>query len=159
MLKGKVYYGSKSGVIPKNVMYKYESHDITYCHPGYHVKKYYVIVNNTVDKIIEDIIIEDSFHPNAWGMEKQQYIEINKPPKFSRFCSGGSIIGAKLITDTLMKKYQTNPSTIPNYKIYSDKYIRYMISQWGLDNPHHYPLRKHVTTSPPLPKEINNGNF
>jgi hypothetical protein len=107
-----------------------------------------------LDNIIEDIIIADSFHPNAWGWEGEKNIDINNPPKFSRFCTGNSIIGTKLISNKLMEKYQNDPSSVPNYKFYSNKYIKYMISQWGLDDPHHYPLREHLKTSPPLPREI-----
>jgi hypothetical protein len=155
MLKGKEYYKSKSNVIliPKYVMFKYEPYKILKCHIGYHIKSYYIVVNNKSDNIIQEIIISDCCHPNAYGGENTD-LDLNKPPKFSKFCLPKTVTGSKLISDKLMKKYQRDVSIRPDYNIYSNKHIRYMLKSWAMDDPHHYPLRSHVTTNPPLPREL-----
>jgi len=155
MIYGKNCYESKRGIIikPTIAMFKYKKHIIVDCHPGYYINKYYIVVNNKKDRLIQDIIICDCCHPNAWGGENGD-INIEKPPKFSKFCLPTDVKGAKLISDSLMKKYSESISIRPNYPFYSDIHIRYMLMMWSLDDPHHYPLNEHLRTTPPLPKEI-----
>jgi len=155
MIYGKNYYESKKGILlkPTIVMFKYRKYNIINCHPGYHIKKYYIIVNNKNDRLIKDIIISDCYHPNAWGGENGE-IDIKKPPKFSKFCLPNDIKGSKLISDSRMKKYSESITIRPDYPFYSDIHIRYMLMMWTLDDPHHFPLREHLKTTPTLPKEI-----
>jgi len=155
MIYGKSYYESKKGILlkPTIVMFKYKKYNIVSCHPGYHIKKYYIIVNNKNDRLIQDVIICDCCHPNAWGGEVSR-LNVEKPPKFSKFCLPNDVKGAKLISDLMMKKYEKSVVIRPDYAFYSDIHIRYMLMMWSLDNPHHYPLREHLKTNPPLPKEI-----
>jgi len=160
MIYDKQYYESKNNIIlkPKTIMFKFEKYNIIKCHPNYYIKKYYIIVNNKKDNIIQDIIICNSCHPNAWGGENEN-LNLDKPPEFSKFCLPNDIIGAKLISDSSMQKYADNINSRPTYKIYSDNPIRYMLMYWSLDDPHHFPLRKHIKTTPPLPKEILNERY
>jgi len=155
MINGKDYYESKKELLlkPKFIMFKFKKYNIIKCHPNYYIKKYYIIVNNKKDKIIQDIIICNCCHPNAWGGEDGG-INIEKPLKFSKFCLPNDVKGAKLISDLLMQKYVDDISNRPDYKFYSDNPIRYMLMSWSLNDPHHFPLRKHIETYPPLPKEI-----
>ena len=155
MLKNKEFYESKKGIVlkPLYIMFKYKKYNIIDCHPNYHIKKYFIIVDNKTDNLIQDIIINDSCHPNAWGGEDSN-LKIDKPPKFSKFCLPNDVIGAKLISDSLMQKYAKDVSIRPSYKFYSDNPIRYMLMSWCLDDPHHFPLKENIKTKPPLPREI-----
>jgi len=155
MIKGKEYYESLTGLIikPRYVMYKHKKYDIISTHPSYQIKKYYIIVNNKKDRLIKDVIIYKSCHPNAWGGENKS-LNINYPPKYSKFCLPTDTIGSKLISDRLMQRYANNELKKPEYNIYSDNSIQYMLMSWSLDDPHHLPLREHLKTKPPLPREI-----
>ena len=155
MINDTEYYESFKDILikPKFIMFKYRKYNIISCHKGYEIKKYYIIVNNKKDKIIQNIIISDCCHPNAFGGENKQ-LDLNKPPKFSKFCLSDNVKGSKLISNSLMKKYVNDVSIWPNYMFYSNSYIRYMLMYWSLDNPHHYPIKEHVKTNPPLPKEL-----
>lgn len=155
MINGKQYYESTkdSLIIPKYAMYKHNKYNIIYTHPSYHIKKYYIIVNNKKERLIQDIIIFNSCHPNAWGGEDKE-LNIKYPPKFSKFCLPIDVIGAKLISDELAKKYVRDVLVRPEYIYYCDNWIKQILNVWSLDDPHHLPLREHLKTKPPLPKEI-----
>ena len=152
MINGRVYYKSPKSLLlkPTNVQYMNQIYNIVKTHPNYWVKEYYIIVNNKDENIIEDIIICNCFHPNAWGGEDNK-VYINNPPKFSRFCLPDSIQGSQLVNDNKLRKIQRGLLKKSKQKIVSDFFIRLMIGTWGLDNPHHEPPKEFVTTNPKLP--------
>jgi hypothetical protein len=148
-------YESKPGIdlIPNCIMFKYKLYDIIKVHQGYHIKKYWIIVNNKSDKIIEGLWIGGCCHPNAYGGEDKELF-LNDPPLRSKFCLSETVKGCKIISNSLLTKYSKKEIPRPNYPIQSDKLIRFMLTSWYLDNPHHFPLNKHIKTKPPLPREL-----
>jgi len=154
MIEGKEYFRSIDVIKPRMAIFKYKHYDIKKLHPNYIIREWYIIVNNKIDKIIENVILADCWHPNAWSEGPENY-GINKPPQFSRYCLPNDVIGAKLVSNELMEKYRWNKEKRPSYVTYSKRIIEeHFLKIWSMDDPHHYPSTKHINTEPSLPKEI-----
>ncbi len=153
MIENKNYYKSNNSnpIIPSLALFKYKPYKINWCHQGYQIKKYFIIVNNTEDNLIEDVIIYKSCHPNAWGGEEGN-LNIEDPPKYSKFCLPPVVKGAKLISNKLFKKYQNGEIKLKEKNVFSDDWFRRNVLMiWQLNDTHHDPLRKHFKTIPHLP--------
>lgn len=152
MLSGKHYYESYRGVIkPSRIIYMNHGYKITNLHSNYNIKKYYIVVNNKDDNIFEDLIIRDCFHPNAFGGENGD-LDINYPPKYSKFCLPEWIFGSQLINSDIHQKIFKGKIPKPRHNVISDMYIKLaFLSIWCLDNPHHQPIKEYVKTDPILP--------
>jgi hypothetical protein len=145
------YYKSKGIVIPGRVLFQGTPYFIKYLHPSYHIKKYFIIVNNKRDNIFEDLIIFKCYHPNALGGE-ERLVHIDKPPKYSKFCLPDWVKGSKFINSDDHRKMLKGLLPMPDYNVISDMYLRMaFLSIWVLDNPHHEPLSEYVKTEPKLP--------
>jgi hypothetical protein len=155
LVKGDNCYESKNGKLlkPYYISFKGEHYIIQTVHDNYYIKKYYIIVNNKKDKIIEDVIISNCCHPNAWGGEDND-LNINKPPKFSQMCLSENYVGRKLISDTLMTKYCNDCNDIVNSTFCNNWVEHKILKVWSMDEPHHYLYPDYVTTKPSLPEEI-----
>lgn len=134
-------------------MFKYHDYKIIKVHKGYHIKKYWIIVNNKKENIIEELWLGECLHPNAWGGEDGE-IDLDNPPLKSKFCLPQYIIGSKLISNSLFSSYLHQEKPFPKYLTRTSDQIKSMLSEWCLDDPHHFPPKYYVTTIPPLPKEI-----
>jgi len=139
MIKGKYYYEVDTNIIPKNLIYNHEVYSIIKIHSSYHIKKYYVIVNNFYENIVVDVILSNCYHPNAYGGEKEGFVFIDKPNKYSKFC----------LPDTILNnwKFSIDPDYIkqPNDNILSEKdFESSFLKTWAMDNPHHYPYKNNV---------------
>lgn len=153
MLSGKCYYKSPfmSNIKPGRIIYLGKSYKITWLHPNYAIKKYYIVVNNKTENIFEDLILSKCFHPNAFGGDKG-FVNINRPPKYSKFCLPDWIFGSRVIDNDHYQKIFDGKIPHPGYNIISDMYIKLAyLSLWCLDNPHHQPISENVKTEPNLP--------
>ena len=154
MIKGKCYYESPTNchIIPGYVLYMRQAYQIKSTHPNYHIKKYFILVNNKVDNLVEDLIISNCCHPNAMVDENEPDIFLDKPPKYSRFCLPYNTYGSKFITEEIWQNIMDGVIPRPEYDVISDAYIRSsFLSLWAIDNPHHLPQQKHIKTIPELP--------
>jgi len=140
MIKGKTYHIVYTDIIPNLLLYQNKIYTITKIHPSYHIKKYYVIVNNFFDDIVLDVILSNCFHPNAYGGEKLGSVDIEKPPNYSKFC----------LPDYIINKWKFSEDI--KYKKVKDDYMFSMLDfdnsflkLWAMDNPHHMPNKKLVS--------------
>lgn len=153
MLSGKCYYKSPfmNVIKPGRITYLGQGYKIINLHKNYHIKKYYIIVNNKSENLFEDLILFKCFHPNAFGGESG-IININSPPKYSKFCLPDWIFGSQVINNDAHKKIISGEIKKPSNNVISDMYIRMaFLSVWCLDNPHHQPVSEYVKTEPKLP--------
>jgi hypothetical protein len=142
MLKGKIHHRVKVDpiVIPTTLMYQNTPYKITKVHPNYHIKEYCVVVNNFDDNIVLDIVLLNCFHPNVIGGEKKGFVDINKPPKESKYCMPDYIINRwKFCEDPDYIKVPGD--NILSMKDFNDSFLKI----WAMDNPHHYPSKKLVS--------------
>jgi hypothetical protein len=140
MIEGKYYYIVDTNIIPKVLLYNYEAYTITKIHSNYHIKKYYIIVNNWEDNIVLDIILSKCYHPNAYGGEDKGFVDIEKPPEYSKFC----------LPDTIKYKWafceDEEYIKQPNDNLLTEKdFENSFLKIWALDNPHHYPCKSLVS--------------
>ncbi len=150
MLKGKYYWEIDTNIIPKLLLCQNKIYTITKIHPSYHIKKYYVIVNNLYDNIVLDVILSNCFHPNAYGGEKLGSVSIDKPPKFSKFCLPDTIINRWKFSEDC--KYEK----IPNDLMFTIKdFDNSFLKLWAMDNPHHMPYKSLVSASL---REVDSNN-
>jgi hypothetical protein len=153
MLSGRYYYKSpiECNIKPGRIIYLGKVYTITQLHKNYHVNRYYIVVNNKKENLFEDLILSNCFHPNAFG-GTNGYININSPPKYSKFCLPDWVFGAEFIDSKVHQKIIKGLLPKPNHNIISDMYIRMaFLSVWVLDNPHHQPISDYVKTEPKLP--------
>ena len=154
MIFGKSYYKSPRGCVikPGRIIYEHTPYKITNLHENYHIKKYYIIVNNKKENLFRDLIISQCFHPNAMGSEDVGVVKIEEPPKYSRFCLPDNIFGSKFINSDEHRLILRGDIKPPDHRIISDMYIRMAFLRiWAMDNPHHVPNNKSVETEPRLP--------
>ena len=141
MIKGKKYHIIDTDVIPKLLLCQNKIYTIIDIHPSYHIKKYYVIVNNFDDNIVLDVILSNCFHPNAYGGEKLGAVDIKKPPKYSKFCLPDYIINKwKFSEDDEYKKVKDD--CIFSIIDFDNSFLKL----WAMDNPHHMPS-KHLVSA------------
>jgi len=153
MLSGKHYYQSPVGCVitPGRIIYMNRGYKITNLHKNYIIKKYYIVVNNKDENIFEDLILFKCFHPNAFGGDGGE-ININYPPKYSKFCLPDWIFGSRFINSDYHQQIFKREVKKPLYNVISDMYIKMaFLSMWCLDNPHHQPVNEYVKTEPKLP--------
>ena len=140
MLKGKYYWEIDTNIIPKLLLCQNKIYTITKIHPSYHIKKYYVIVNNLYDNIVLDVILSNCFHPNAYGGEKLGTVNINKPPEFSKFCLPDYIINKWKFSENLEYK-----KVKEDYIFATTDFDNSFLKLWAMDNPHHMPNKDLVS--------------
>jgi len=132
MLQGKNYYtlNLSSVIIPGRIIFNHNAYFITKLHKSYHIKKYFVIVDNLQNNIIQDVIIYKCFHPNAWG---EEFPDIENPPKYSKFCLPDWLLGHYKFTDN------SNYLKLKGEKIFTRKdFENDFLWLWQMDNPHHW---------------------
>lgn len=140
MLKNKYYYTIKPDqtIKPNRMVIGNESFKIQWCHWGYHIKKYFVVVNNFNDNILKEIILDRTYHPNGLG-EITGKADIRNPAKYVKMCVSNRFINKfKFINEQ-------NPIRKKGQKIITSKEIEmFHLSIWVMDNPHHYPRKEYV---------------
>lgn len=146
----RIRYSKADIAVPGYILLNGKKYELTYTHPNYHIRKFYVKVVDIKNPIIKDIIICNSFHPNAYGGEEEG-ITIDNPPKMSLFCIPNSLRKTKLVKEADFEKILKGELERPKYPITTLTLIKSVfLCAWALDNPHHIPHKDHFKSNPEL---------
>ncbi len=126
-----IVVNAKNSITPHIIFWQERTFRVLWVHPIYVIDKYSVLIDN--NSKLQEIHIYDAFHPNAGDPEPDK-VSIVPPPK-SEMCLPEWTIGVTVYKHTL------------------ERIERFVLSQWWLDDPHHYPLEGlHFVTDPPIKK-------
>ncbi len=92
---------------------------VTWSNDMYNIDEYHVVVDNDIDNNLEEIILFNVIHPNAFVPDTKIH-NLKFIPEKVKFCMADEIKGAKVNEITL-------------------KSIRFMLASWNLDSAHFWP--------------------
>lgn len=112
---------------------------IIWVHNNYIIEKYDIVVDNNIDNKLEDIIIYNAFHPNAYIPAAKGISTINRVYKRSELCVSEEFKGI-IINEVSLKCLKWillswNLDSAHRWPDLSEKYIRYQGKRLPYKNP------------------------